>query len=122
MKKNTELIQQNFNLKISYQDVLVAKDKTTFQKPSDSYGEFDHRKNSIMIQEDLCDLDYSCTLIHEVIHAVVYYYNLTQPGQPLDEENKEEVVVNAISNGLTAALKDNPILLKILSEKLKNVR
>tara|TARA_R110000822_G_scaffold171001_1_gene310796 strand:+ start:1520 stop:1888 length:369 start_codon:yes stop_codon:yes gene_type:complete len=122
MKKNTELLQQNFNLKISYQDVLVTKDKTTFQKPSDSYGEFDHRKNSIIIQEDLSDLDYSCTLIHEILHSLVYYYNLTQPGQPLDEENKEEVVVNAIANGLTATLKENPILLKILSEKLKNVR
>jgi hypothetical protein len=49
MKKNTELLQQNFNLKISYQDVLVEKDKATFSKPSDSYGEFDHRKNSITI-------------------------------------------------------------------------
>ena len=122
MKKNTELLQQKFNLKISYQDVLVEKDKATFSKPSDSYGEFDHRKNSITIQEDLSNLDYSCTLIHEVLHAIAYYYNLTQSGQPLDEENKEELVINALSNGLVATLKENPILLKILVEKLKNVR
>jgi hypothetical protein len=61
-------------------------------------------------------------LIHEILHAIAYYYNLTQSGQPLDEENKEEVVINALSNGLVATLKENPILLKILVEKLKNVR
>ena len=80
------------------------------------------KKNTISITENLSDADYSCTLIHEILHAIVYYYGLTQSGQPLDSDAKEEIVVNNIANGLTAALKDNPFLLKELTQRLHNVR
>jgi len=117
MKKSTEKI-----IKIGYQNITLIEQESTFQNSFDSYGEFDHRKNTITISKDLSDLDYSCTLIHEIIHAVCYYYGLTQNGQPLDTENKEEIVVNNISNGITAVLKENPNVLKDLLKKLHNVR
>lgn len=116
MKKNTDKL-----VKIGYQEITLIDQESTFQNTFDSYGEFDHRKNTITISKDLSDLDYSCTLIHEIVHAVCYYYGLTQSGQPLDTENKEEIVVNNISNGLTSVLKDNPFILKLLANKL-NVR
>jgi Zn-dependent peptidase ImmA (M78 family) len=116
MKRNTDKL-----VKIGYQEITLIDQESTFQNTFDSYGEFDHRKNTITISKDLSDLDYSCTLIHEIIHAVCYYYGLTQSGQPLDTENKEEIVVNNISNGLTSVLKDNPLILKLLANKL-NVR
>ena len=109
-------------IKIGYQELTLGTQDPTFQNDIDSYGEFDHKKNSILITKDLSDLDYSCTLIHEILHAIVYYYGLTQSGQPLDSDSKEEIVVNNISNGLTAALKDNPLLLKELAHRLHNVR
>lgn len=116
MKRNTEKL-----VKIGYQEIALIDQESTFQNTFDSYGEFDHRKNTITISKDLSDLDYSCTLIHEIVHAVCYYYGLTQSGQPLDTENKEEIVVNNISNGLTSVLKENPFILKLLANKL-NVR
>jgi Zn-dependent peptidase ImmA (M78 family) len=116
MKRNTDKL-----VKIGYQEITLIDQESTFQNTFDSYGEFDHRKNTITISKDLSDLDYSCTLIHEIVHAVCYYYGLTQSGQPLDTENKEEIVVNNISNGLTSVLKDNPFILKLLANKL-NVR
>ncbi len=109
-------------IKVGYQELTLGIQPATFQSNNDSYGEFDHRKNTIHITEGLSDLDYGCTLLHEIIHAVAYYYGLTQSGQPLDTDNKEEIVINNLANGLTAVLKDNPFILKELSNRLHNVR
>jgi Zn-dependent peptidase ImmA (M78 family) len=118
MPKNIKISK----IKVGYQDISLGVQSTSFQSPNDSYGEFDHRKNTINIVENLSDLDYCCTLLHEIIHAIVYYYGLTATGQPLDNDNKEEVAVNNISNGLTAVLKDNPLVLDEIKKRLNNVR
>ena len=44
-------------LKIGYQDIVIERETSTFQKQSDSYGEYDHRKNTISIQTGLSPLD-----------------------------------------------------------------
>ena len=48
-------------IKIGYQDVIIKREKTTFQKQSDAYGEYDHRQNSISIQSGLTPLDQANT-------------------------------------------------------------
>ena len=106
-------------IKIGYQDVSVERDTTTFQKQSDAYGEYDHRKNIISIQEGLSPLDEANTLLHEIIHGVAYINSLTQTGQPLDTENKEEVVVNTLTNGLAQVFRDNKWLLPYFIKKFK---
>ena len=93
MNRNMAQLQRSSKVKVGYQNIDIVHEKASFSKPSDAYGEFDHRKNSISIQEDLTKIDYACTLLHEILHAVVYYNSLTQSGQPLDNENKEETVV-----------------------------
>ena len=122
MRKNTVQSQRNSKVKVGYQEINIIIEKASFSKPSDSYGEFDHRKNVISIQEDLSDRDYACTLLHEVLHAIVYYYSLTQTGQPLDTESKEETTINSITNGLMALFKDNPNILKEFQHRIHNVR
>ena len=37
-------------IKIGYQDITIERETSTFQKQTDSYGEYDHRKNTITIQ------------------------------------------------------------------------
>ena len=106
-------------LKIGYQDIVIERDTTTFQKQSDSYGEYDHRKNSITIQNGLGPLDEANTLLHEILHAVAYINSLTQSGQPLDTENKEEVVVNTMTNALAQVFRDNKWLLPYFKDKFK---
>jgi len=118
MPKNTKINK----IKVGYQEISLGIQSTSFQSPNDSYGEFDYRKNTINIVENLSDLDHCCTLLHEIIHAIVYYYGLTATGQPLDSDNKEEITVNNISNGLTAVLKDNPLILDEITKRLNNVR
>ena len=106
-------------VKIGYQDVLIEWSSASFSKPSDSYGEYDHRKNTISIQDELSNLDEANTLLHEILHGIVYINSLTVGGQPLDKEDKEEVVINQMTNGLMQVFRDNKWLLDFLKEKIK---
>ena len=106
-------------LKIGYQDIVIERETSTFQKQSDCYGEYDHRKNSITIQSGLSPLDEANTLLHEILHAVAYINSLTQSDQPLDTENKEEIVINSMTNGLAQVFRDNKWLLQYFKDKFK---
>lgn len=112
-----ELVERK--IKIGYQDIAIERETSTFQKQTDCYGEYDHRKNSITIQTGLSPLDEANTLVHEILHAVSYINSLTVSGQPLDGENKEEVVINQFTNGLVQVFRDNKWLLTYLRDKLK---
>ena len=106
-------------LKIGYQDIVIERDTSTFQKQSDSYGEYDHRKNTITITNGLGPLDEANTLLHEILHGIAYINSLTQTGQPLDKENSEEVVINTMTNGLAQVFRDNKWLLPYFKDKFK---
>ena len=100
-------------IRIGYQDIVIEREKASFSKPTDSYGEYDHRKNSITIQSE------ANTLIHEILHGISYINSLTVSGQPLDTDSKEEVVINQITNGLIQVFRDNPWLSDYLKNRLK---
>ena len=106
-------------VKIGYQDIVIERETSTFQKQSDCYGEYDHRKNTITIQNGLPPLDEANTLLHEILHGISYINSLTQSGQPLDSENKEEVVVNTLTNGLAKVFRDHKCLLPYFKDKFK---
>ena len=106
-------------IKIGYQDVVIERETSTFSKQTDSYGEYDHRKNIISIQTELSDLDEANTLLHEILHGIAYINSLTVGGMPLDKEEKEEIVINQITNGLMQVFRDNKWLLDFLKEKTK---
>ena len=106
-------------IKIGYQDVVIERETSTFSKQTDSYGEYDHRKNSITIQTQLSDLDEADTLLHEILHGIAYINSLTVGGMPLDKEEKEEIVINQMTNGLMQVFRDNKWLLDFLKEKTK---
>ena len=106
-------------VKIGYQDIVIERETATFQKQSDCYGEYDHRKNTITIQNGLSSLDEANTLLHEILHGVAYVNSLTVSGQPLDSENKEEVVINQMTNGLAQVFRDNKWLLPYFRDKFK---
>jgi len=121
-KKKKEGKKEGKNLekiKIGYQDVVIERETSTFSKQTDSYGEYDHRKNIISIQTELSDLDEANTLLHEILHGIAYINSLTVGGMPLDKEEKEEIVINQITNGLMQVFRDNKWLLDFLKEKTK---
>ena len=106
-------------IKIGYQDITIERETATFQKQSDCYGEYDHRKNVITIQSDLSPLDEANTVVHEILHGIAYINSLTVSGQPLDSDNKEEVVINQMTNGLAQVFRDNKWLLPYFRDKFK---
>ena len=120
-KKNEEKKVRKIpeKIKIGYQDVLIERTTASFAKPSDSYGEYDHRKNIITIQENLSGLDEANTLLHEILHGIAYINSLTVGGMPLDKEDKEEIVINQMTNGLTEVLRDNQWLLDFFKDRIK---
>ena len=115
-KKEGKVLEK---VKIGYQDVIIERETSTFSKQTDSYGEYDHRKNIISIQTELSDLDEANTLLHEILHGVAYINSLTIGGMTLDKEEKEEIVINQITNGLMQVFRDNKWLLDFLKEKTK---
>ena len=106
-------------IKIGYQDVTIERETSTFSKQTDSYGEYDHRKNTITIQTELSDLDEADTLLHEILHGIAYINSLTISGMPLDKEEKEEIVINQVTNGLMQVFRDNKWLLDFFKDRTK---
>ena len=106
-------------IKIGYQDVAIERETSTFSKQTDSYGEYDHRKNTITIQTQLSDLDEANTLLHEILHGIAYIHSLTVGGMPLDKEDKEEIVINQMTNGLMEVFRDNKWLLDFFKDRIK---
>ena len=117
MERENSLMEKK--VKIGYQDIVIERETSTFQKQTDCYGEYDHRKNSITIQNGLGPLDEANTLLHEILHGIAYINSLTQTGQPLDSENKEEMVVNTMTNALAQVFRDNKWLLPYFKDKFK---
>ena len=111
----------NKKIKVGYTTLTIKKQAPQFYKDnmSDAYGQYLSRQNKIEIQPDLSDIDEANTLLHEILHAAVWVSSLSQSGQPLQQSNDEEVVINSLSNKLTQIFIDNEWLLPYLTEKLK---
>ena len=58
------------------------------------------------------------TLVHEIIHAIVYHSSLNADGGPLHDDEDEEQTVNSMTNWLMGVFKDNPWLLDFLKDNI----
>jgi len=70
----------------------------------------------IRINEKQCFSEQVATLIHESLHAIFYTYGMREI---IDDEEKEEYIVNTISNGLMQVIKDNPKLIELIKNAKK---
>ena len=111
----------NKKLRVGYSTITIKKQVAEFTKDnmSDVYGQYLPRKNRIEIQPDLSDVDEANALLHEILHASVWVCSLCQSGQPLEEREDEEVVINSLTNNLVQVFIDNEWLLPYLVNKLK---
>lgn len=55
------------------------------------------------------------TVIHEVLHAICYAYGLKKE---FEEDEDEEMVVNALANGITEALVRNKGLVELIRQSV----
>tara|TARA_R110002126_G_scaffold142172_1_gene287733 strand:+ start:85 stop:525 length:441 start_codon:yes stop_codon:yes gene_type:complete len=106
-------------IKISFADVDV-KTTNDVKFTDDFYGEYSSRENKITIANGIQDKDMANTVLHELVHAAVWYGGLKDEGSALEDDKNEEHVVNIVTNQLCQIFRDNPTLLTIIDKGLKN--
>jgi hypothetical protein len=111
----------NKKIKVGYTtiDIKLQAPQFTKNNMTTNYAQYTSRENLIEIQPMLDDVDEANALIHEILHGIVWVSSLSQDGQPLEDENEEEVVVNSITNNLIQVFRDNGWLLDYLKQKVK---
>lgn len=94
-------------IKIGYQDIKVSE----MDFVDESQGVYRADQSEIRIREGLEAREKLNTVLHEILHAIVYSYGLKNDFKDDDEEEK---VVNALGNGLTEAFIRNPELMEFI--------
>lgn len=104
-------------IKISFADVdIETSDDIKFAE--ENFGEYDSRNNKITISSNSTDRDIANTLLHEIVHASVWYGGLKDDGAALEDDKHEEHVVNVLTNQLCQIFRDNPKILTIIKKGL----
>jgi hypothetical protein len=99
-------------IKVGYREYKLEKWKQTVANANDAHGQFFAKEGIIGYTEEEKGISHANTLLHEILHAIVYQWNI-------ELGDKEEPVVNGLTNGLTTVLIDNPKLVDYLKEKIK---
>ena len=108
------------NVKVGWKDIRIEYIEPQFERNNaDFWGQFLSRKGVIEIQKEIQGDDLANTLLHEVLHAIVYASSLNSEGGALEDHKDEEQTVNSITNHLMAVIKDNPWFLDFLKEQIK---
>jgi len=108
------------NIKVGWKDIRIEYIEPQFERNNaDFWGQFLSRKGVIEIQKEIQGDDLANTLLHEVLHAIVYASSLNSEGGALEDHKDEEQTVNSITNHLMAVIKDNPWFLDFLKEQIK---
>ena len=89
----------------------------SFIKESDCFGQYLSRECKIDIQKELEGDQLINTVLHEIIHCIIYNSSLNQDGGPLTDEKSEEQVANSITNWLLNVFWENPWLVDLLKKK-----
>ena len=99
-------------IKIGYKEYWLEKWKQTVASANEAQGQFFAKEGIIGYTDDEKGVSHANTLLHEIIHAIVYQWNI-------DVGEKEETIVNGLTNGLTTVLVDNPKLIDYLKKNIK---
>jgi len=104
--KNKKMMK---NIKIGYSDYTII------EKPDKKLdGEFVHSKKELRLSTKLDAEGKLNTFLHETLHGVWFHWGLSEA---ISGKNSEETAVNALANGLTTLIRENPEFLPTL-EKL----
>ena len=100
-------------IKVGYRSYKLEEWKQTVASANEAQGQFFSKEGVIGYTADEKGVSHANTLIHEILHAIVYQWSME-----LDDK-VEELVVNGLANGLTTIFVDNPKLLDYFKEKIK---
>ena len=107
LKKTQELPD---SIKIGYAQYSFDFWSDTFASTEEAQGEFFQVAHKIGLKESsIPSIAGVNTLLHEVLHGVVYQY-------ALELGDKEEHTVNTLANGMTTVFVDNPWLVDYIKK------
>ena len=98
-------------IKIGYDRVDI---KFIDFKDKSMMGEYDSATKTIKIKKNLEPVEKGNTLFHEIMHAALDFSGMSGEGGPLDNEKKEELTVNVLTNAFVQVIKDNKWFLPYL--------
>ena len=104
-------------VKIGWNTVSFNFVEPSFIKDSDCFGQYLSKEGKIDIQKELEGDQLINTILHEIIHCIIYNSSLNQEGGPLTDDKSEEQVTNSITNWLLNVFWDNPWLVDLLKKK-----
>ena len=115
----TNKIKELDKVKVGFADIKIDRVNASFTKNNaDCWGQYLSRENRIEIQKEVDGIDYANTLLHEIMHAIVYLSSLNADGGALKEDDNEEQVTNTLTNWLMGVFRDNPKLLDIIKREV----
>jgi len=104
-------------VKVGWNTVNFSFVDPSFIKESDCFGQYLSRECKIEIQKELEGDQLINTVLHEIIHCIIYNSSLNQDGGPLTDDKSEEQVTNSITNWLLNVFWDNPWLVDLLKKR-----
>ena len=104
-------------VKVGWNTVKLSFVEPSFIKESDCFGQYISRECKIEIQKELEGDQLINTVLHEIIHCIIYNSSLNQDGGPLTDDKSEEQVTNSITNWLLNVFWDNPWLIEFLKKR-----
>ena len=96
-----------------YRDFTIVEWNSREAVSASRYGECDKMQAIIRVDTQWGQVKAANTLLHEVMHAV---YDISK----LQDDDKEERIVAAISSQLTQVWRDNPEFVAFMSECLSS--
>ncbi len=101
-------------LRIGYRDVHVVELSKEEADKEEFFGDFDPSTGTIrLVQEGIPENLKGSTLIHEIIHALIYDAGLNLG------DRREEEVTDALSNRISALFADNPDQIRAIVKMMK---
>ena len=104
-------------VKVGWNTVSLSFVDPSFIKESDCFGQYLSSECKIEIQKELSGDQLINTILHEIIHCIIYNSSLNQDGGPLTDDKSEEQVTNSITNWLLNVFWDNPWLIELLKKR-----
>ena len=104
-------------VKVGWNNVKFSFVDPSFIKESDCFGQYLSRECKIEIQKELNGDQLINTVLHEIIHCIIYNSSLNQDGGPLTDDKSEEQVTNSITNWLLNVFWENPWLIDLLKKR-----
>lgn len=117
MKKKSALQPKDFQeyilpkiIYLGYQDIKIVQEDLV-----DAQGCYQAEQSKIRIKEGMEGREQLNTVLHEILHAIVYAYGLKKEFKTDEDEEK---IVNALGNGLTEVLVRNKELVEFIGKSV----